>query len=175
MSRALFIYFRNSYFDFGNEATTLSMKLEIIKTDANHPDFRKLVKLLDQNLKTTDGDMHDFYHQFNGIDQIKYALIGYENKTAIACGAIKNIAPDTMEVKRMFVLPNYRSKGIATAILSALEEWASELDATKCRLETGYGQPAAIALYKKSNYQVIENYGQYKGVENSICFEKMLK
>ncbi len=80
-----------------------------------------------------------------------------------------------MEIKRMFTLPEARGIGIASLILAALESWAAELDFSKCILETGFKQPEAIALYEKNGYSRIENYGQYAGVENSLCFEKKLK
>jgi putative acetyltransferase len=77
-------------------------------------------------------------------------------------------------LKRMYVLMNRRGQGIATIILKELEQWAFELNYAKCLLETGKKQPEAIALYKKSGYCIIPNYGQYINVENSICFEKIL-
>jgi putative acetyltransferase len=60
-------------------------------------------------------------------------------------------------------------------VLAELEAWAAELGYPKCVLETGKRQPEAIALYEKQGYQRISNYGQYIGVENSVCFEKVLK
>ena len=80
-----------------------------------------------------------------------------------------------MEVKRMFVSPEGRNKGIGTLILSELESWASELSYTKCILETGKKQPEAIRLYDKNGYTLIPNYGQYAGIANSVCFEKNIK
>ena len=80
-----------------------------------------------------------------------------------------------MEVKRMYVSPGSRKKGIAASILSELETWAGELSAAKCILETGKKQPEAIALYRKHGYRVIPNYGHYAEVDNSVCFEKELK
>ncbi len=79
-----------------------------------------------------------------------------------------------MEVKRMYTSPESRGKGIASAVLKELEKWAAELSYKKCLLETGKKQPEAIALYLKSSYNIIPNYGQYAGVENSVCFEKKL-
>src|SRR5690606_2342242 len=104
----------------------------------------------------------------------KFVLVAYENEMAIGCGAIKELEPDTMEVKRMYVIPEHRGKGIAGQILSALEEWAKELSFKKCVLETGKRQPEAIGLYKKYGYGIIPNYGQYAGIGNSVCFEKIL-
>jgi GNAT superfamily N-acetyltransferase len=82
--------------------------------------------------------------------------------------------PVIMEVKRMYTLPEYRGKGIASIVLAELEKWAAELGYQKTVLETGKRQPEAIALYEKNNYRQIPNYGQYAGVENSVCFEKEL-
>lgn len=122
-----------------------------------------------------DGEEHSFYAQFNRIDSIKYAIVAYENDGPVGCGAIKEYSPDTMEVKRMYTSPEHRGKGIASSVLGELERWAAELSYEKCILETGKKQPEAIALYKKSGYQVTPNYGQYVGVEDSVCFEKKLK
>jgi len=79
-----------------------------------------------------------------------------------------------MEVKRMFVTPTSRGKGVASIILKELEAWAVELNVSKCVLETGKRQPEAIRLYTKNAYCIIPNYGQYENVENSVCFEKIL-
>ena len=102
-------------------------------------------------------------------------VLAYENEKPIGCGAIKEYSADTMEIKRMYVSPESRGKRIATRILSELENWTSELSFTKCVLETGKRQPEAIGLYKLNGYNLIPNWGQYTGVENSLCFEKELK
>jgi GNAT superfamily N-acetyltransferase len=73
------------------------------------------------------------------------------------------------------VSESQRGKGIAGKILSELETWAVEMGYYKCILETGTRQLEAVALYKKSAYSIIPNYGQYIGVENSLCFEKELE
>ena len=132
------------------------------------------MKELDKDLAIRDGEEHSFFAQFNKIDAIKYAVVAYDNETAIACGAIKEYAADTMEVKRMFVPLEKRGKGIASIVLKELENWARELGYKTCILETGIKQPEAITLYKKNNYALIKNYGQYAEVESSACFEKQL-
>ena len=148
--------------------------IRIIKSDASQPDFKKLVAFLDADLAERDGEDHSFYDQFNKLHLIKYALVAYEKDLPVACGAIKEFEPKVMEVKRMYVTPKKRDKGIATKVLSALEDWARELGYQKCVLETGKRQPEAIALYTKNGYRIIPNYGQYAGIENSVCFEKNL-
>uniref|UniRef100_UPI00404B8143 GNAT family N-acetyltransferase n=1 Tax=Gelidibacter sp. TaxID=2018083 RepID=UPI00404B8143 len=145
------------------------------RTNSSDEDFIHLVTFLDADLKIRDGEDHDFYNQFNKIDNLKYCIVAYTDGIAVGCGAIKPFDAESMEVKRMYVLPNYRGKGIAITLLKDLENWATELNYNKCVLETGIKQPEAIALYTKSGYQVTENYGQYIGIVNSVCFEKVLK
>ena len=151
------------------------MTVELIRTDAANPDFIVLVKQLDADLAPRDGEDHAFYSQFNKIDAIKHVILAYENGRPCACGAIKDFAPDTMEIKRMYTIPESRGIGLATKILTELEIWAAELGCKKCILETGIRQPEAIALYQKNGYVRIPNYGQYIGVENSLCFEKVIR
>jgi GNAT superfamily N-acetyltransferase len=157
-----------------NNETKLVM-LKLIRTNSNNIDFIQLVNQLDKELTIRDGDEHDFYDQFNKIDNIKYVVVAYENEKPVSCGAIKEFDTETMEVKRMFTQENARGKGIASKVLDELEKWAVELSYQKCILETGVRQPEAIQLYTKNGYQLIENYGQYKDVENSRCFEKIIQ
>jgi GNAT superfamily N-acetyltransferase len=146
----------------------------LLRTNSENLDFRALVHLLDQDLAIRDGEDHAFYDQFNKIDKIAHALVAFEGNQPIGCGAIRAYAPTIMEVKRMFVLPAYRGKGVAAAILIELERWAAELGYAHCRLETGKKQPEAIRLYQKSGYTLIPNYGPYEQAENSVCMEKSL-
>jgi GNAT superfamily N-acetyltransferase len=74
----------------------------------------------------------------------------------------------------MFVRAENRGQRIAAQILTELETWARELNFEDCVLETGFKQPEAIALYKRSGYEVIPNYGQYADVRNSICMKKKI-
>jgi GNAT superfamily N-acetyltransferase len=148
--------------------------MKLIRTDSDNNDFRSLVKLLDNDLAIRDGKDHAFYSQFNKIDKIKHVVVAYENEMPCACGAIKAFDDNSMEVKRMFVLPALRGKGFASKVLKDLEDWARELSFNRCVLETGKRQPEAISLYKKNGYKQIENYGQYIGMDNSVCFEKKL-
>jgi GNAT superfamily N-acetyltransferase len=146
--------------------------LKIVRTSSDNPDFKELVKLLDAELAERDGADHPFYAQYNKIDKIKFAVVAYENGKPVSCGAIKEYSNDTMEIKRMYTLPESRGRGIAAKVLSDLENWTKELSFERCILETGKKQPEAIALYKKNGYKLIPNYGQYAEVENSLCFKK---
>lgn len=149
--------------------------IQLIRTDSANPDFAGLVKHLNADLAKRDGEDHSFFAQFNKIDKIKFVVVAYEHGKPLGCGAIKEYEPGTMEIKRMFVSPESRGKGLATKILSELESWAAELQFAKCILETGRRQPEAIRLYRKNGYILIPNYGQYAEVDNSVCFEKRVR
>jgi len=146
--------------------------LQIIRTDSSNSDFNHLVAQLDRYLKVSDGDDHAFFDQYNKLDAIKHVVVAYLNKEAVGCGAIKHYEDGVIEVKRMFVPVEFRGKGIASNVLNHLEQWAKELGYTSCILETGKVQIEAVALYHKNGYRVIPNYGQYIGVDLSICFKK---
>lgn len=148
--------------------------IRYIRTDSSNEDFKTLVAALDADLGVRDGAEHSFYAQFNKIDMIRHAIVAYKDETPVGCGAVKEYEPGTMEVKRMYVPPAKRGQGIASGVLQELENWSREMDYKKTVLETGLKQPEAIALYKKNGYTIIPNYGQYAGVENSVCFEKIL-
>ncbi len=146
--------------------------IRLTRTSADHPDFQRLVVLLDRDLKIRDGDDHSFYSQYNKIDKIKYAIVAYVNGGAVGIGAIREISSESMEIKRMYVLPEKRGQGIARTILTELESWAKELNFVRCVLETGKKQPEAIRLYRKAGYHPIANYGPYENVDNSVCMSK---
>lgn len=150
------------------------MKLKIIRTNSKNKDFINLVKQLDAYLKITDQDEHEFYNQFNNIDVLKEVVVIYDDEVAVGCGAIKKFDDSSMEIKRMYLSSEQRGKGFAQKILAELETWAKELGYQKCVLETGKRQIEAVQFYKKCNYKIISNYGQYIEMENSICFEKQL-
>lgn len=148
--------------------------INCVRTDSGDKNFLRLVNELDQDLAIRDGSDRVFYNQFNRLDVIKHVIVAYENDIAAGCGAIKHFSGDTMEVKRMFTPLQFRSRGIASMVLNELEKWVLELGYSKCILETGKRQPEAIALYKKNGYKLIPNYGQYVGIENSVCYLKEL-
>lgn len=144
------------------------------RTNSENKDFRNLVLELDKDLAQKNGETNDFFAQFNKTDLIKNVVVALNDHLPVGCGAMKEYDNSTMEIKRMYVPVEMRGKGVAVAVLKDLENWAKELGYKKCVLETGDKMPEAIGLYKKSGYNIIPNYGQYKNVESSICFEKEL-
>ena len=144
------------------------------KTNSDNKDFCKLIESLDVYLTTVNGDKDDFFRQFNGLDTIKHVIVVYDNDEAIGCGAIKKYNAQTVEIKRMYVIPAYRRKEIAKKILLSLENWARELSYTTCILETSIRMESAKKLYRKNGYVEIAKYGPYSKEDDSICFEKII-
>ncbi len=149
--------------------------ITLVRTNSEHLDFINLVKDLDAYLKVTDGDEHEFYDQYNHIDVLKHTVVAYVNDMPAGCGAFKVFEENNcVEIKRMFTLAKFREQGVASTILKELEVWAKELNYNSCVLETGIRQTEAVEFYKKNNYVLIPNYGQYKNVTNSLCFKKII-
>jgi len=148
--------------------------MKLLKTNSNHLDFQKLTQLFDDYLVEIDGDEKDFFAQYNQI-YIENVIVCYEDEIAVGCGAFKEYEPSVAEIKRMFVLPEKRGKGIASTVLNGLEIWAKENGFQQAILETSNQLTNAISLYKKTGYEVIPNYGQYINVESSVCMKKILK
>ena len=142
------------------------------RTTSDDIDFQQLVVQLDAYLRIMDGDEHAFYAQYNKIDSLQQVIVCYNNDEAIGCGAFKKYDEESVEIKRMFVLPTFRGKGVAAVILSELEKWSVELNYRFTVLETGKRQVEAVKFYLKYGYEIIPNYGQYEFVENSVCMKK---
>lgn len=146
--------------------------VKIVRTDSDNKEFLTLVDSLDAELAVRDGDDHSFYAQFNKPQGLLGIVVAYLDDKPVGCGAFKGFSEGEAEIKRMFVKPECRGQRIAAKVLAELEAWAGELGFRSFVLETGHKQPEAIALYNRSGYAVIPNYGQYAGVENSICMRK---
>ena len=101
-------------------------------------------------------------------------LVARLTGSPIGCGAIRLLVPGTGEVKRMYVVPDARGRGVGRQILQELEALAIKFGYERLRLETGLKQPAAIGLYESFGYHRVECYGKYVGNSLSVCFEKML-
>ena len=150
--------------------------------DGERPDSEQavtLVRQLDDDLCRRYPDMPpQLIHGLHPSDLAdpKFAfLVARIDGCAVGCGALRNLEPGVGEIKRMFVLPDFRRHGIARQILAALESRAVELGYATVRLETGKAQPEAVSLYKSSGYREIAGFGAYADNVFSVCFEKQLR
>ncbi|MBP2642751.1 MAG: acetyltransferase [Firmicutes bacterium] len=150
------------------------MIFEILITQSNNADFAKIVKLLDRDLSERNGELQNQYTQYNKMDHLRDVVIVYADKVPVGCGALKEYDNSTVEIKRIFIVKEYRRRGLSKLILSKLEEIARQGGFLFALLETGAKQTEAIGLYKNSGYKEIKNYGPYIGNGNSVCMKKEL-
>jgi putative acetyltransferase len=150
------------------------MDIALRRTDSSDKEFKELIRHLDIELAQRYGERQAFFDQFNSVDEIRNVIVAMQGAQAVGCGAFKKYGSDVCEIKRMFVLETARGNNIGRQILVALETWAAEEGFSKCILETGNNQPEAIKLYEKIGYFLIPNYGQYAGVDISLCMEKKI-
>jgi len=92
----------------------------------------------------------------------------------VGCGALRRLDAEAFEVKRMYVVPEWRGRRIGQVLLRALERYAVDAGATVMRLETGVEQPEAIRLYERCGYYRIDRFGHYVDCEASVCYERKL-
>ncbi len=85
-------------------------------------------------------------------------LVGWEGTDAVAGGGVRQLEPGLAEIKRMYIRPPARARGVATALLSALEEAARTLGCAAVRLDTGPKQVHALRLYRQAGYAEIPCY-----------------
>ena len=146
------------------------------RTNGSHPDFVENCRLLDIELEKKMGkEVQKDYLQYNHVlDQIHHAVIAYVNGVPAGSGALKQYDEKSIELKRVFVRPEYQMHGIGTALVSQLVMYAQELGFPKMILESGIQLKEAHHIYYKPGFERIENFGPFKGMENSLCMQKML-
>jgi putative acetyltransferase len=101
-------------------------------------------------------------------------VVAFEDGEPIACGGVGRWDETTGELRRMYVLPAHRGRGLGRAILERLEDAGRDLGYSKMRLETGNEAPEALGLYTSSGYEPIPCWGPFATDPKSRCFEKVL-
>jgi GNAT superfamily N-acetyltransferase len=148
--------------------------------DVTHPDSLRLIRHLSADLGARYGDDGSGAFSPADVQMPRSAfVVARVDGQAIGCGALRSCAPDfgpeTGEIKRMFVEPPMRGRGIARLILQKIEELALGFEYHRLILETGLRQPEAVHLYEVCGYHRIPCYGRYvHHGGTSVCFEKKL-
>jgi putative acetyltransferase len=101
-------------------------------------------------------------------------LVAWVDGEAVACGGIARYDDATAEIRRMYVVPAARGRGLSRHMLAALEDEARALGYSFVRLETGNLQAAAVGLYVSAGFEPIPRYGPFANDPKSVCFEKRL-
>ena len=149
--------------------------IAIKRTSSSDKDFNELVTKLDHELWNELKEDQGTYDKYNKVPGLQTVVILYLNQRAAACGCFKKYSDDTVEIKRMFVEKEFRGRGLSRIIVNELEAWAVESGFQFAVLETSIHFKVARSLYQSEGYGVIDNYGQYAGLEESVCMKKKLK
>ena len=147
------------------------------RTTSSDPRLAPLIADLDRDLQSRYGAVQALYAPHNAVkDDAQPFVIALDDddRTAIACGSFRPYDATTVELKRMFVAPAARRRGVARAVVGELEAWAREQGFTTAILETGDRQGEAIALYERCGYTRIPAFGPYAGLPASVCMRKAL-
>lgn len=150
--------------------------ISIKPTAGNDPDFILLCNKLDEQLDEMVGGRENRieYVQYNSLEDIQDAFIAYDNATPVGCMGLRKYSDNTAELKRVFVINEYRGQGISRQLMDRLELTAKTRGFTSLILETGEELTAAVELYRKSGYEVIPNYPPYENMKESVCMMKNL-
>ena len=102
-------------------------------------------------------------------------MVAYAGTQPVACGAIRRLDDSTVEIKRMYAVPEFRGTGVARSVLATLIAEARRLEATRAVLETGQRQPEALGLYLEAGFVRTPPFGEYHGSSLSVCMAKTLR
>lgn len=152
------------------------MDVTLAIEDPRAPAVRALVDLLDAELASK-------YPEASNIatpDLARFTppgglfVVARDQNIPVACGALVFVSQRQAEVKRMFVHPDHRGRGLSRRVLAELEARARGLGCVSMRLETGLRQPEALALYRSAGYVEIAKYAPFEDDPLSVCFSKAL-
>lgn len=148
--------------------------IRLKRTSSKDKDFKNLIIELDNDLQGRYDKVKYQFNAFTDVSHINTVIVAYIQDIAVGCGCFKEVDDTTIEIKRMFVNPYFRGFGVASSVIDELLIWGKQLFYEKVVLETGKKQPEAIKLYTKHGFSIIDNFGPYKGLEESVCMGKDL-
>ena len=151
--------------------------IEITEVAADSPDAVELIGELDEHLMGhpyPPQSRHAFSVEKLLREGVVFFVTRYEGQLA-GCGGIKMFGTDYGEVKRMFVRPKFRGRGLGKAMLRHLADYARRQDTSLLRLETGIYEVEAIGLYERFGFQRRTPFGEYVEDPLSVYFEKTIE
>jgi putative acetyltransferase len=151
--------------------------IEIVEVAPDSPDAMELIGELDEHLMAhpyPQQSRHAFSVEKLLLEKVVFFITWYEGKLA-GCGGIKIFGTDYGEVKRMFVRPEFRGKGLGKAMLRHLADYARDNGAGLLRLETGIYEVEAIGLYERFGFARRAPFGEYFEDPLSVYFEKSIE
>lgn len=152
------------------------MKIDYIWTDGNNEDFQKFYLKTEEFYSSIVGGRknREAFIPYNISESITDVLIASVEGAAVGCAGLKAYSDSDVEIKRVWVDPEFRGNHISTAMMDALEAKAVELGFRRAILQTRPQMEEAVHLYTKRGYVLIDNYPPYDKLDGAICFAKEL-
>ncbi len=151
--------------------------MKIAKIDPADPRVRALLEQSDAYMATLYPPQSNHMEDVEALRKPNVFFVSASIDADIAgCGAVKTMHDDGVygEIKRVFVAPKFRGRGISRAIMQALEHHLTEQRVPLARLEMGGRQPEALGLYRRLGYQERKPFGKYQPDPQSLFMEKQL-
>ena len=149
--------------------------MEVIITDERDERFIELSDKLNQEYYDIHGEMVLKYNDYNELNVPHLVLLVLNWDKLIACVAYRKFNDNSIEIKRLFVSKRHRKKGIAHKIVKQIEKIAIDYGFKYSYIVTGINNTAAINLYVKMDYKVIDNFGMFEDDEDCLCMKKEFK
>lgn len=150
--------------------------IQIEQVDPGSPQVQALIAALDSfqgQFYPAESNHHDPLSELQK-DHVHF-LGAYLESKLVACGAVKLFPPEYGELKRMYVAPAGRGKGVGSLLLRALESIVLEAKIATTRLETGIHHEAGLQFYRRNGYSIRGPYGDYPKTDDlSVFMEKQL-
>jgi len=162
------------------ERRSTADEIDVRREDFLSPLAARLIHALNDELDVyypEEGANHFDLAAEEVADSCGAFLVAFLESEPVGCGAVRRIAPTICEIKRMYVVPKARGRGVGRRILLELEAIARTLGAARLVLETGVRQPEALALYTRAGFTTIPLFGSYADTpypELSVCMAKEL-
>lgn len=156
---------------------TAILAVEIRRENLESPVATTLIQALNAELSARYPEEGATHFQLDAAEVAEghgAFLVAYDGDQPVGCGAIRRLKDGGGELKRMYVVPEYRSRGVGRSLLAALEAEGRRLGVTRILLETGVRQSAAQALYTRAGFEKIAAYGEYIHSPLSLCMAKRL-
>lgn len=151
------------------------LDIRITAHDQNSPEALSLQQQMYVEIALLYGDPTDgSFTPINTSQPGATFLVAWVGEQAVGSIALIPFAPGTGEIKRVFVEPEWRGRGISQALLAAIEEQAQAMGYERVCLETGQPQVAAVRLYERAGYQRIAPFGRWADDPLTVCFAKDL-
>ncbi len=145
-------------------------------TDGSDNDFQRFYLKTEEfysNLVGGEKNRKGFI-PYNISQNIGIVVIAYIGDTAVGCAGLKSYSDTDVEIKRVWVEPNYRRRHIAVDMMQMIENKAKELHFARTILQTREAMTEAVSLYEKLGYYRIENYPPYDKLDGAVCYAKDL-